>query len=60
MDPQLGPMEVAPYLPGWRLALQGVCFPCTPLFSFMLQAVPRAESPQGPVCRARDLQGLTA
>lgn len=58
MDPQLGPMEVAPYLPGWRLALQGSLFSCTHSFLSCFRQSPGQRAPRSPVCRARDLQGL--
>ena len=58
MDPQLGPMEVAPYLPGWRLALQGSLFSCTHSFLSFFRQSPGQGAPRSPVCRARDLQGL--
>lgn len=46
MDPQLGPMVARASQAGTRPA--GGLFFLHPLFSFMLQAVPRAESPQEP------------
>lgn len=58
VDPQLSPMEVAPYLLGWRLALQGSLFSCTHSFLPCFRQSPEQGAPRSPVCRARDLQGL--